>query len=460
MSATVHLTAALGALAVLALGPRAAVAEPPTDAPRYRLKVGQELTYRQAGEFKYGTGENAGVLSNKSDWTVWVVRANPDGGWRLVLRCGQSHSQTFGKGQKHEGQPDNSLAYCDLGPDGRFAFNDSLGFRLNPSAVFPQLPAAAAAAKRGWEEVNARDGSQTHFKAAGAPAADRFVFEGVDESPMDKIYLSTSKSKYTFDPKQGLLATAESENTQGYGFDGKGTGTTELTGVKERDADFIKQLAAEAETYFAAEKRYQDLCTEAGKNPAQVKDLLAKAEAALKEAQGKVKLEVVREQIAAKLKGHEQTARWTSDDAERRAKVVGKPAADWKTTDLDGKPVSLEGLRGKVVVMDFWYRGCGWCVRAMPQMKQLADDFRDQPVVILGMNTDRDEKDARFVVEQMGLNYPQLKAEGLPQKYGVQGFPTLIVIDQSGKVHDIHVGYTPTLRQDVGKEIRELLSRK
>ena len=35
--------------------------------------------------------------------------------------------------------------------------------------------------------------------------------------------------------------------------------------------------------------------------------------------------------------------------------------------------------RGKVVVLDFWYRGCGWCIRAMPQMKQLADDFSETP---------------------------------------------------------------------------------
>jgi protein-disulfide isomerase-like protein with CxxC motif len=52
-----------------------------------------------------------------------------------------------------------------------------------------------------------------------------------------------------------------------------------------------------------------------------------------------------------------------------------------------------------------------------------------------------------------------LKAEGLPQKYGVQGFPTLIVIGPDGKVRDIHVGYSPTLREEVGKAVRELLPK-
>jgi protein-disulfide isomerase-like protein with CxxC motif len=60
----------------------------------------------------------------------------------------------------------------------------------------------------------------------------------------------------------------------------------------------------------------------------------------------------------------------------------------------------------------------------------------------------------------MGLKYRTLHGEGMPAKFGVQGFPTLIVIDQRGRVHDIHVGYTPTLREDLGKQIRDLLTSK
>jgi thiol-disulfide isomerase/thioredoxin len=232
-----------------------------------------------------------------------------------------------------------------------------------------------------------------------------------------------------------------------------------LVSVKDSPAEFVKQLAAEAETYFAASKRYDDLNSAAGKKAAQAKELLGKAESALKETKDKVKLDVVREQLDSQLKNHEQYSKYTLEDAERRAKHVGKPAAPFKTTDLDGKEYSLDGLRGKVLVLDFWYRGCGWCIRAMPQMRELADDFKGQPVAILGMNTDRNEKDARFVIDAMNLNYPTLKAEGLPEKFGVQGFPTLVIIDQSGTVRDLHVGYSPTLREEVGKTIRELLKK-
>ena len=110
------------------------------------------------------------------------------------------------------------------------------------------------------------------------------------------------------------------------------------------------------------------------------------------------------------------------------------------------------------MILDFWYRGCGWCIRAMPQMKGLVADFQGQPVVVLGMNTDTDVADAQFVVEKAGLNYATLKVrQDLPNKYGVPGFPTLVIIDQRGNVHDLRVGYSPTLRQDVGDIVRQML---
>ena len=111
-------------------------------------------------------------------------------------------------------------------------------------------------------------------------------------------------------------------------------------------------------------------------------------------------------------------------------------------------------------MLDFWYRGCGWCIKAMPQLNALAEAFAGRPVAVLGMNTDRNEADAKLVVDAMGLKYATLRAEGIPEKYGVQGFPTLILIDSEGVVRDVHVGYSPTLKVELTKEIEGLLPRK
>jgi thiol-disulfide isomerase/thioredoxin len=197
----------------------------------------------------------------------------------------------------------------------------------------------------------------------------------------------------------------------------------------------------------------------AGREPAAPRSLIDKAEAMLKESQAAIQSPVFRDGLDHLLKSHTQMASYTEQQAQNRAEVVGKPAAVWQTKDLQGKEHSLKDYRGKVVLLDFWYRGCGWCMRAMPQVMQLVDDFKDQPVAVLGMNTDGDEKDAQLVVDAMKLNYPVLKAQGLPEKYKVQGFPTLVIIDPEGKVADFHVGYSPTLREDVAAVIKGLIKK-
>ena len=180
----------------------------------------------------------------------------------------------------------------------------------------------------------------------------------------------------------------------------------------------------------------------------EAKELLVAAEKA-------VTLSIVKEQLDHELKQHERMASYCTEEAQRRAEVIGRPAAEFKVDDLKGKPHELKDFKGKVVIMDFWYRGCGWCMRAMPQVKELAEEFRDQPVAVLGMNTDRKEDDAKFVIDKMGLTYLTLKAEGLPEKYGVRGFPTLVIIDKQGKVQDLHVGYSPDLQKEVGRNRTE-----
>ena len=180
-----------------------------------------------------------------------------------------------------------------------------------------------------------------------------------------------------------------------------------------------------------------------------------RGKAILDDLRGVVKTEIFEQQLDEDLKDHANIVKQTENEAERFGAVLGKPSPTWETTDLAGGKRSIEGCRGKVVVLDFWYRGCGWCIRAMPQVKQLAAHYQGQPVEIFGMNTDDDEADVRFVVERLGLTYPTLKADGLPEKYGVRGFPTLVIIDPSGVVRRCSC----RLHADAGKK-RDRLGRQ
>jgi thiol-disulfide isomerase/thioredoxin len=461
---SVTLLDALLWLPVLGVG----LAAPPAaftadDLPRYRLEVGQQLSYKQASEFKYEGPHGPGVYSVTMDWDVWVTRANKDGSWRIVLHVVRKFSRVVtGKNPYNLSNTAQELEHFDLFPDGRIVGDIRMGSTATPETLFPCLPADLAALKKGWADHVKWSDEHLRYRAADRAKGEdgEWAFEQVRENPLDAIYHTTFNSVFYFDRAKGHLARAESENTQSYSYKGRGTGTTRRVAVRKHEADWVERFAAQSDRYFAASKRYFELLRQAEKSPTECKALLGRAKAVLDDALGDTTLPLLRERLGERIEKHSDLARWTQEDAEGQLAVLGRPAPGWKLKDLDGKEHSLAGYRGKVVVLDFWYRGCGWCVRAMPQVVELAEDFKDQPVVVLGMNTDVNEEDARFVVQMKKLPYPNLKARGVPQHYKVHAYPTLILIDPKGNVAEFHVGYSPTLRKDVGASIRRLLGEK
>lgn len=472
MSRFTRWMAVVGGAIVLLWGPElrstvlqsAQAAEADEQIPRYRLQVGQELIYRGGSDFKY----EGGKFVYGESWKVWVVRQNPDKSWRLVIRHGSSFSQERGdtekkktvaaQPEKAEAPEDATFAWCDFYPDGRIVENDSFGFRMQPAKLLPRLPADKSEAKQGWTSRDTRMDETTSLRMLPGAAAGRCSIETVRNSPMNAIYGSEYRDVVTFDLKRGLPEQIASENSQTYGFNGKGTGSLELIEVKSNPADWTGRFADETERYFASQAAYEKAT---GRNDLARDDLkraLDEAAADLKRVGSGLQIDELKKLVDEQLAKQDGYAKYILEQAAERTAIVGTPSEDWTTTDLEGKTHALENYRGKVVVLDFWYRGCGWCIRAMPQMKEVAAHFEGQPVVVFGMNTDRKDEDATFVVEKMGLNYANLKATGLPEKYKVHGFPTLIILDQKGIIRDVHVGYSPKLKEEVVKSVEKLLT--
>jgi thiol-disulfide isomerase/thioredoxin len=428
--------------------------------PRYRLEPGMELSYKGTSTFRHQNGSHI----DEAEATAWVVRRNGDGSARVVLRQGSRFTsvQTLDAIKNLLKKPDKppmeyNVGYFDVFPDGRLGSDSELGYRISPAAFFPRLPDDEAQAKAGWEQSEERMGQRFRYSSLKSEPGG-WAFHAERVGPENKIYGMTMDSTFHFEADRGAIGRVEQEYTQDYGFKGKGSGSTELTGVQTRDAAWLAAFAPAADRYFAASRAYERATEEAAKAGDKVEQTLADAKAALKSARDAIDQPIFREQLDRQIARHDGMVKYYADSAKRRSDVVGKPAADWELKGLDGRTHTLAEFRGKVVVLDFWYRGCGWCIKAMPQMNALAEQFAGRPVAVLGMNTDRVEDDAKFVADAMGLKYETLlRAEAMPEKYGVQGFPTLILIDPKGTVRDVHVGYSPTLRTDVAKSIEGLL---
>ena len=129
--------------------------------------------------------------------------------------------------------------------------------------------------------------------------------------------------------------------------------------------------------------------------------------------------------------------------------ITGAAAPDFSLSDIDGNNVTLSGLKGKTVLLDFWGTWCHACISGIPKLKQAAAKYADRLVVVsIGC---KDDKEAWLAgVAKYGLDWINLREEGsMPSSekptvlYNVTAFPTKVVIGADGRIREIAVGEYP-----------------
>jgi thiol-disulfide isomerase/thioredoxin len=132
------------------------------------------------------------------------------------------------------------------------------------------------------------------------------------------------------------------------------------------------------------------------------------------------------------------------------------PAPELKITTLDGKPLTLASLHGKVIFLNFWATWCGPCRAEIPDLIALQDRYKDR-LQIIGLNVDDEEADIKQYANEMHINYPvAMTSNDIRIQYGgIPALPTSFVLDTEGRVVQKHVGlWNPAVYET---EIRSLL---
>jgi peroxiredoxin len=130
--------------------------------------------------------------------------------------------------------------------------------------------------------------------------------------------------------------------------------------------------------------------------------------------------------------------------AEQALKLIENPrrareayAPDFSFTTADGEYISLEDLRGKVVLLDFWGTWCPPCVASVPSLRDLFKKYsKDAPFLIIGVSSDGDEDKWRAFTAENKMIWPQYldRDRNVQRAFAVRAFPTYVLIDHEGIV--------------------------
>lgn len=142
---------------------------------------------------------------------------------------------------------------------------------------------------------------------------------------------------------------------------------------------------------------------------------------------------------------------------EGKSELVGQPAKPFSVKDLDGNEWSLELLKGKIIVMNFWFVECKPCIAEMPDLNKLVEEYKGRDVVFLGFATNEETR-IRSFLEKQKFSYRIVPRSGqVAEAYGVTSFPTHIIVDAASKIVYVTSGLGPTTVSGLKAEIDKLL---
>ena len=137
--------------------------------------------------------------------------------------------------------------------------------------------------------------------------------------------------------------------------------------------------------------------------------------------------------------------------------VKGEAAADGDFFDIDGGVHHLADFKGKYILLDFWSIGCGPCMQAIPEMKEVAEAYKDSLVIVSLSLLDTEEiwKQESPKHGMTWYNLNDLKGRsGIAAKYGVWGIPHYVLVSPQGTMAAQWSGYNKgNLKENVKKHL-------
>lgn len=139
-------------------------------------------------------------------------------------------------------------------------------------------------------------------------------------------------------------------------------------------------------------------------------------------------------------------------------KASAYPATDFEAISIKDEKIKLSDMKGKVIVINFWNSWSNACIREIPGLNQLVDDFANTNFVEFWAISDENKSVIQNFLEAHPFRYQHFyNGSKIRKQYKIIGFPTHIVIDPNGLIRYKYVGFTPDIKYRLKENIQFIL---
>jgi len=124
----------------------------------------------------------------------------------------------------------------------------------------------------------------------------------------------------------------------------------------------------------------------------------------------------------------------------KRTGFIGQKAPDVRLTTLSGKTLNPAEMKGKIVLLNFWFAACKPCITEIPSLNELQKKYKKNNVVVISVSTDQ-----KIIVEALAKKHNKQYAvvadgKALAERLKVVTFPTTFLIDRQGTIQQVFIG--------------------
>ncbi len=155
----------------------------------------------------------------------------------------------------------------------------------------------------------------------------------------------------------------------------------------------------------------------------------------------------------------EQSNQESEQGTQQKKSQIGADAPDFSVKDMNGKTYSLSSLKGKIVVINFWFVECKPCVIEMPELNEIVQKYKSEEVVFLAFALNKQPKIESFL-KKHSFDYTILPdSRAVIGDYKIKSYPAHIILDQNSKIAFSTRGLSNSTASEIDEAIERLIEK-